>query len=84
VALGAACGVETVKVLAEGHPQLQAVAQASGGSVKLPGFRQAQLCPYQQSQDRVKVGGDDLAPDCGNFGHKGGTLAEGIEDDLAR
>ncbi len=47
MALGAACGVEAVKVLAEGHPQLQAVAQASRSGVKLFGFRQTQLSPHE-------------------------------------
>jgi hypothetical protein len=82
--LGTACGVETVKMVAEGHPQLQAVTQPSGGGVQLPRFGQAQLSPHEQSQDWVKVDSDDLALGCGNLGYKGGALAEGIEDDLAR
>ncbi len=84
VALRAVCDIEAVKVLAEGHSQLQAVTQASGGGVQFPRFRQAQLSPHEQSQDWVKVDSDDLAPGCDNLGHKGGALAEGIKDDLAR
>jgi hypothetical protein len=83
VALGASRGVEAVKVLPEGDPQFHAVAQESGGGVKFPAFRQIQLSPHEQSQDGVKVGRDDLAPGCGNLGHKGGTLAERLKDDLA-
>jgi hypothetical protein len=83
-ALGTACGVETVKMVAEGHPQLQAVTQPSGGSVQLPRFGQAQLSPHEQSQDWVKVDSDDLALGCSNLGHEGGALAERIEDDLTR
>jgi hypothetical protein len=83
-ALGTACGIETVKMVAEGYPQLQAVTQPSGGGVQIPRFGQAQLSPHEQSQNRVKVDSDDLALGCGNLGHKGRALAEWIEDDLAR